>query len=118
MDDFYKNKQIVDERRRANESKKKDLAKKRLERNVTKKIKTTMIGALASFEEGFGHLWGIDKPHEELTEDELYYDEIWEGVRRDVLNRGNLQIRAAKDEIEDYNNDYNYKVDFIRKDQE
>ena len=35
---------------------------------MKKKIQTTMIGALARFEENFGHLWGHFKdPNDPLT---------------------------------------------------
>ena len=117
MDEFERNKKIVAERKRANELRKKLYSKNRLETNITKKIRTTMIGAIASFEEAFGKLWGIDLEYEELNSKQLRFKELWEEVRRDILNKGNMQIRAAQDEISEYDAEWNrYQIDFIKKD--
>jgi hypothetical protein len=78
----------------------KENSKKRLLKNIEKKFKTTMIGALARFEEGFGDLWGHGK--RELTSEELEFRKIWEDVRTEVLNNGNNQLRGAQDEIANY----------------
>jgi hypothetical protein len=117
MDDFDKNKHIVNERKQSNEYRKKIYAKKRLEANIIKKIKTTMIGALASFEDGFGHLWGIDLDESELDQEHIDFRELWFEVRSEILNKGNQQIRAAQDEISEYDTEWHrYQVDFIKKD--
>jgi len=116
MDDFNRNKKIVQERKHRNEEKRKQFAQKRLETNIVKKIKTTMIGALASFEDGFGHLWGKDIPEDQLDSDELKFSDMWEEIRSEILDKGNLQIRAAKDELSEYETDWNmYQIDFIKK---
>lgn len=114
MDDFARNKKIVEERKKLNSYRRKLYAQKRLEHNITKKIKTTMIGALASFEDAFGYLWGIDRDYEDLDNDELELREAWEETRRDILNKGNMQIRAAQDEISEYDTEWNrYTIEFI-----
>jgi hypothetical protein len=60
-----------------------------------KKIETTMIGCLARFETAFGHLWGHAKHNDnELTEQELYFDDLWQEVRNNILNHGNNQSRS------------------------
>jgi hypothetical protein len=125
MDEFEKNQQIVrrrneqiSERKKLNDQRRKIYAKKRLEHNITKKIKTTMIGALASFEDFFGELWGIDMNLEELNEQQLRWLDTWEETRKDILNNGNVQIRAAQDEISEYDAEWtgqNYEIDFIIK---
>jgi hypothetical protein len=67
---------------------------------ISKKIQTTMIGSLSRFETGFGHLWAHHKKHEEeLTDQELYFDNIWQDVRNNILNHGNNQIRLATEDI-------------------
>lgn len=117
MDEFYENQRIVDERKKQNESRRKERSANRLETNMAKKIKTTMIGALASFEDGFGYLWGIDDDYNALTQEQLDLRELWEEVRTEILNKGNMQIRAAKDELSEYDTNWNRKrIDFIKKD--
>lgn len=125
MDNFEQNRLIVEnrkikmaEQKKLNEQKRKLYAEKRLEHNIIKKIKTTMIGALASFEDGFGFLWGIDLDYEELDGDQLELRESWEEIRREILNKGNMQIRAAQDELSEYNAEwtgFTEKIDFITK---
>ena len=52
-------------------------SKKRFIKVMGTKFKTTMIGALAAFEENFGDLWGHGKSEQELTPEEKEYREIW-----------------------------------------
>jgi len=114
MDDFERNKRIVSERKKLNTYRRKLYAQKRLEYNITKKIKTTMIGALASFEEAFGYLWGMDIDFDNLNEQQLAFLDTWEETRREILNKGNMQIRAAQDEISEYDTEWNrYTTEFI-----
>ena len=65
-------------------------------KDVETRIKTTMIGSLAKFEEYFGHLW------EEDNKNRLEYENLWEQTRTSILNNGNNQIRLALDELEDF----------------
>ena len=117
MDNFEYNKKVVEERKKLNAHKKKLYAKQRLETNITKKIRTTMIGALASFEDAFGDLWGIDLSYEELSEEQIQFRDVWDEVRTDILNKGNMQIRAAQDELSEYDAEWHRpRIDFIRKD--
>lgn len=96
MDDFGRNKGIVEQRRRANLEKQKAHSKENLKTNIEKKIKTTMIGALDQFEKNF--------------EEEINYNyEKWNLTRTEILNNGNNQIRSALAEIDEYD------IDFKRK---
>lgn len=90
-------------------------SKKKLMNTITKKLKTTMIGAVAACEEHLGFLWGHGKPVEELTEAEIKFrDEIWEELRTAILNKGNSQLRAAMEEIAHYSLRFErYRTDFI-----
>lgn len=94
--------------------------KQKLGNDVERKIKTTMVGALASFEENFGYLWGHDKPENEpLTEDEEANLANWEYIRNEILDRGHSQIRAIKHELENYDIEwqrYKYHFKFRRED--
>lgn len=82
--------------------------------NLYKRFQTTMIGALARFEQNFGHFW------ENEPDDSKVWD-TWEYTRNSILNNGNKQARAAIDEIKNYinnnkpNNKFNYKFNFKKE---
>ena len=82
----------------ARDIKYRERSKKRLVSIISTKIKTSFIGAIAAFEDGFGFLWGHDK--DDLTEDEQAMQEIWESVRARILDNGNGQLRGAINEIQ------------------
>lgn len=73
--------------------------RKRLDKIISKKMQTTFIGALDSFEKYFGFLWGSEKDERDLTKEERRFDEIWEECRNDILNKGNFQLRAVQNEL-------------------
>ncbi len=73
--------------------------RRRLDKIISKKIETTFIGALDSFERYFGFLWGNEKEEDELSKEELKFDELWQNCRTDILNKGNHNKRSAQDEI-------------------
>jgi hypothetical protein len=62
-------------------------------KNIETRLKTTMIGSLAKFEEYFGHLW------EDNNSKRLEYERLWDDTRNAILNNGNNQIRLALDEL-------------------
>ena len=63
---------------------------------IEKRIQTTMIGALARFEDSFGYLW------EKETSNRQYFEQLWENTRNHILNNGNNQLRLTLDELENY----------------
>jgi hypothetical protein len=79
---------------------------------IYKKFQTTMIGALARFEETFGYLWDNDSKEAER------FEIMWENTRNSILNNGNKQARSALNEVSDYlhkgqvKQKYNYKFYF------
>jgi hypothetical protein len=83
---------------------------------LTKRFQTTMIGALFEFEKAFGYLWGYNKELDNLTPQELKFNDIWEDVRNKILNNGNGQLRKA---ILDFSNNNGlqtrYKYNFYTK---
>jgi len=100
--EFEENIKIVRARKEAqleNERKFQSNAKAKLIKLIEKKFKTTYIGALASFEEAFGHLWGHGKNVSELTSQEKEFAEKWANVRTEVLNKGNNNSRATQEEV-------------------
>jgi hypothetical protein len=75
-------------------------SKTRLKKEIRKKIQTTMIGSLSSMEKFFGFLWGEES--DELTKDQIKMRDIFEEMRTDILDKGNMQIRNADSEIDAY----------------
>lgn len=73
---------------------------------IEKRIKTTMIGSLAKFEQTFGYLWEEEGPDQQM------YEDMWEDTRNDILNHGNHQIRSALKELGSYlyENNQNFKL--------
>lgn len=70
-----------------------DKKQNQLIKNLEKKCTTIMIGSLVRFEQKFGYLWN--------SEDEAgdrYYD-MWQDVRRDILNFGNHHTRDVVENI-------------------
>lgn len=82
--------------------------------NLYKRFQTTMIGALARFEDNFGYVW------EQQPDNSKIWDN-WEYTRNSILNNGNKQARAAIEDIKKYlhgntvNNKYHYKVNFKKE---
>jgi hypothetical protein len=75
-------------------------SKIRLKKEARKKIQTTMIGSLSSMEKFFGFLWGEDS--DDLTQDQMRMRDIFEDMRTEILDKGNIQIRNMDSEIETY----------------
>lgn len=88
--------------------------KNKINNIIKKRIQTTMIGALARFEENFGFLWGQDDEH--LTDQQLKNLDLWEKTRTEILDNGNKQIRGAISDLRSPNNidqvkySYYYKI--------
>ena len=85
--------------------------------NINKRFKTTMIGALARFEDSFGYLW-----EDENNSNRENFNILWERVRDDILNNGNKQMRATINEVSNFiskdikvKRTYNYDVSFDNK---
>ena len=103
--------------REARQQKFLESSRRRLDKIVSTKIRTTFIGAIAAFEEEFGFLWGHGSDRE-LTDGQYNMRELWEKARTRVLNNGNNQIRAASNEIDNHLvhwNRYNLEIsDFVK----
>jgi hypothetical protein len=76
--------------------------------SISRRFKTTMIGALAKFEESFGYLWQEDSKNADE------YFELWQETRNNILNNGNNQLRSALDELNEYayNKEKGYKYHY------
>lgn len=82
-------------------------SRKRFEKIVSTKMKTTFIGALSSFEKNLGFLWGQGKKDSERTEEERQLNQIWQNIRTEVLNNGNNQLRAILNELQNHSVSWN-----------
>lgn len=74
----------------------------RLRKILESKMKTIMIGAIASMEEEFSEL--LDNPD--------FFD-AFTRCRSSILDKGNAQIRNMREELDQYKMDwerYNYKI--------
>ena len=113
MDDFEEAKRAVELRRIENARRVELSSKKRLMASIERKFKTTMIGALSSFEGAYGELWGHNSV-KELTEEQERYRQIWIAIRTEILNKSNNQSRAAMEEIAEYTMTWDkYNTNFI-----
>ena len=79
----------------------------RLEKIVTTKMRTIMIGALAAIEKTFGDLWNDGVP---VGEFEVQCHKEWIMLRQIILDLGNKQIRAVQKELQQYDIDWNKYV--------
>ncbi len=79
-----------------------EISSERLQRSLEKKCRTTFIGAISSMEKEFGPLWGHGTPVTELTEEQAFYRERWERLRKEILDKGNAELRAVRNEVADY----------------
>jgi hypothetical protein len=77
--------------------------------SIYKKFQTTMIGALARFEDSFGHLWDNDSKEAER------FEILWEDTRNSILNNGNKQARSAMNDIADYIHNHKIKQKYHYK---
>lgn len=78
-------------------------SKSLLKNSSSKRVKTTMIGALDVFEKYFGYMWGYGKNENELTREEAHNRLVWESARNAILDKGNNQIRLLEEEFGKYN---------------
>lgn len=75
---------------------------RRLLQLVSRRIRTSFIGALDRFEHHFGTLWGHGKREVDCTGEELWWRQVWEMCRTEVLNVGNGQIRASESDASEF----------------
>ena len=86
-----------------------------LKKHITTKLRTTMIGSVAAVEEALGWLWNHGRPR---TDIEAHHWDLWQDLRTRLLNLGNSQIRAALQELDQYEvswNRYSFHQNFKGK---
>ncbi|NBQ17042.1 hypothetical protein EBU24_01875 [bacterium] len=90
-------------------------SKVRLQKIITTKLRTSFIGALSSFEQTFGDLWGYGINEADLTDKQRKWRELWDLCRTNVLNNGNHQIRSCENEIMQYIVYWNRHQNILKK---
>lgn len=89
-------------------------SRERLAKIISKKLEKTFIGNISEFESKFGFLWGHGKKESELDTDEAYFRKLWKELRNTILNKGNDNIRAVQDELDQYTIHWNrYQITLI-----
>jgi hypothetical protein len=88
--------------------------KERFKNICKKKFQTCFIFPLAEFEEAFGkELLGTGSQEYELTDEQKANRIKWNQLRKNILDKGNSQMRAFLSEIELYDIQYRgYHVNF------
>lgn len=100
-------KAMAEKAKEAREQKYREESRKRLDKIITAKMRTTFIGALASFEEYFGQLWGHGLQDEDLTDEQQAFKDVWDQTRTEILNKSNGQLRALKTELANHDVSWN-----------
>lgn len=89
--------------READTQRYKEASKRRLLKILTRKGTTCFIGALDKIEKYIGvELWGHGKLESDCTPEQLFWRDVWEPCRTEILNNGNNQIRAMESELSQY----------------
>lgn len=79
----------------------KKASNERLFKIAATKIRTTMIGALATIEEKLA-IFLTPNEGEKLTNEQMFIKKIYEEIRQEILDRGNTQIRNLENEFQQY----------------
>jgi len=113
MDSFNKLRNAVEQRKLDDAKQFREQSKTRLLTILEKKLRTTFIGDIAAIEAKLGFLWGIDYKDADLTDEERKFKILWDELRTNILDRGNAQIRALKEELKQHTvtwDGYNYSL--------
>ncbi len=92
--------------------------KLRLTENVKRRFTTAIIGALDSIQKELGYLWADSVPYNELSEREAKFRDLWIDLRKEILDKGHAQSRAAIADIDNYDTSLKYKYTFDITDKE
>lgn len=98
-DNFKRLRQYVNDREAQNKASRQNSSADHLKEIAEKRIKTTMIGAIAAIEEGLSQFWGNKKNPDDMTDSEYFIWEAFQKARDVILDKGNAQIRSICSEI-------------------
>src|SRR5688572_6960260 len=98
-DDYLKNLALKSKIDNERDQQYKALSKERLLKICSTKIRTTMIAALDTVEKKLETLWqSTGKPSNE----QLVLIQLYQEMRKEILDKGNQQIRNLEDEFDQY----------------
>lgn len=75
-------------------------SKDRLKKEISKRMRTSMIGAVSSIEKILGHLWCHECVSRTPEQEKLYL--LFQELRTEILDKGNDQIRSCESELSSY----------------
>ena len=87
-------------------NRKQEADKDKLQQLLIKSMKTIMIGAVATVEEKLGLLWAHGQ-NRQLTEQEQELQNVFMDLRKEILDKGNTQIRNCKQLMDGYTIEFN-----------
>jgi len=104
MEDKYTFVKLIQTQKNQEVAKEDNLKRSRdnLKRLVEKRIRTTMIGALACVEEKFGQFWKTEN-NEKMTAEQASLYQLFQEIRSVILDNGNNQIRLLDKDIDNFN---------------
>jgi hypothetical protein len=100
MNEFDKNKKMFEDYRKIKEERHRNMSYDSLKERVVNRLKTTMIGAISSIEDKLGFLWGHNE--DDLDEQQLKIKVIFDELRKEILDKGNNQIRGIDSDLLNY----------------
>lgn len=114
FDKFERSRQLAEEQRARRAETRRHKSKQSLKDLMKQRCTTIFIGGLDSIEQKIGYLWGQGKPFDTLTEREKLFNQLWKELRKEILDKGNLQVKLAMRQIDlfevellDYEVNYN-----------
>jgi hypothetical protein len=109
--------EINQEEKRERRAKVLESMKTRFKKIAKKKFTTCFIFAISEFEKVWGQeLWGHGLPEDQLTDKQKANRERWGQVRRDILDKGNSQLRGFESEIDVHDLEFKgYSMTFVVK---
>jgi len=89
---------------------------KKLGQEVKKRMTTTIVGIIASFEKHFEHRF--PENYDKATDEEIKFEAEFSDFREEAFDKGNHQLRELLKELELYDVEYvGYQVEFHKKEQ-
>jgi hypothetical protein len=100
MNIYEKARAIAQQERREAEENATLKSREALDKIVSRRCTTIFIGCLDSIEQKLGHLWGMDKRLRDLNREERLFLEIWKSLRKEILDKGNVQKKALLEDTD------------------
>lgn len=79
----------------------KKVSRDRLLKICQSKMKTIMIGALASIEAKFKSYW-TPEPGQKISNEQMLLQKLYSEIRQEILDKGNTHIRNLEQEFDQY----------------